>query len=139
PWWKSRRVEGRRSMLFAYPSTFPAPYFAAQADPFTNLAQWVEHFEGAMAATALLMLLVLALLLPKGRRHLIWQALGMLSAYVVVAAIRHSIPGAIGSERPLQFTAQLLLLFSIARTGFLLAFRSIPGARFTQTMPRILL
>lgn len=125
-------------MQFAYPSTIPAAVLA-QADPFTNLAQWVEHFEGGMAATALLMLFALALLLPKGSRRLTRQPLGMLIAYVIVAAIRHSIPDAIASQLPLQFTALLLLLFSIARTGFLLTFRSIPGARFTHSMPRILL
>lgn len=108
-------------------------------DVFSEAAQWVDQFEGAMAATALLSLLLLALLLPKGKRFHIRLPLGMLAGYIIFAALNQILPTNVTAHLPLEFTARLLLLFSIARTGFLLAFRSVLGHRFAQQMSRILL
>jgi small-conductance mechanosensitive channel/CRP-like cAMP-binding protein len=103
--------------------------------------KWVGSLNATFNALgvgfALLLAFLAFLLLPTGERRLARASFFLLFAHVVLRFAERALPPAAFSARVFAFLALFALFASMAKSGFLLAVRSIFARRLTRPWPRI--
>ncbi|HUG68047.1 MAG TPA: mechanosensitive ion channel family protein [Pirellulaceae bacterium] len=99
----------------------------------------VEQYLGSGAITAIALIVLLAVLLPRGRRSSIGSPVILLALYFTMRLLHAATPGDSLVDIPFHFFAILFLFLSLGRSSFLLAFHSILTRRFGTGIPKIVL
>lgn len=110
-----------------------------KVDLMARAAQSLDNFQGAMLIAAAFLVVLLILLLPVNKKKLVRLPLALLLAYLLLKGLERLLPPDIDEHLPLGFTATVLLLFSIGRSGTLFVFCAYPLYYLTANLPRILL
>jgi small-conductance mechanosensitive channel/CRP-like cAMP-binding protein len=97
----------------------------------------VASSEAIGLATALGLVVVLALLLPRESRRSLRQPVLLLGAHLVLQALLAVLPADAGGRKVLSFASLVFLLAAIGRAAVLLVLEAVLGRRLARRPPRI--
>lgn len=124
-----------------------SPAFMAESAPVfaqAVLVEWlreyqrVDPFHGGGVITALVLIVVLALLLPPGERRYVRAPVLFLLLHVLLLVL-DLLPAAGYVKVPFEYVSLFFLLICVVRTTFLLCTRSRPARALFQPLPKIFL